>query len=85
MAVAKLADIQAMIETLDLDDQARLLQYLTPKIAGAILSQTSSPSSQISAKPEAGWQSYRCAGERLAATSTPGSASLTDAMSESRR
>jgi hypothetical protein len=80
MSARTLSEIQASIEQLDLQDQVRLLQYLAPKIASAIL--TAQPSENDS---DAAWRHFRAVGERLAATSRPGAPSLTDAVSQMRR
>jgi hypothetical protein len=85
MSTAKLSEIEALIEALDLEDQARLLQFLTPRIAGAILSEGSATDIQPSRKTNAAWHAYRAAGDRLAKTSTPGSTSVTEAVNQSRR
>ncbi len=82
MSATALQEIEASIERLDSKDQVRLLENLAPKIAGAILNR---PTSHASGDAEQAWLRYRAVGERLAATSTTGSASLTDAVSQSRR
>jgi len=81
---SKLIAIEAEIAGLNLEDQVRLLQFLAPRIAGAILPE-SSISTDLASAPADAWRSYRALGERLAATSVPGAASLTDAVSKQRR
>ncbi len=73
-----LEDIETSIESLDLQDQVRLLEFLAQKIANAVLKPAAGDADQA-------WRLYRAVGERLAATSIAGSASLTDAVSQSRR
>ena len=67
------------MEQLDLADQVRLLEYLTPRIAGAVLA------SRGACDAEDAWRRFRDVGRRLAATSAPGGATLTDAVSHMRR
>lgn len=82
MSAKTLGEIQASIERLDLADQVRLLEYLTPKIASAVLA----PSSGVDPRDrDAAWRRFRAVGERLAATSLPGAPSLTDSVSRMRR
>jgi len=82
MSHRTLQEIELSIAQLDVRDQVRLLQYLTPRIADAVLlaAQASGKSDADEALPR-----FRAAGERLAATSVPGAASLTDALCQSRR
>lgn len=82
MSARTLAQIQASVEQLDLADQVRLLEYLTPRIAGAVLA---SWGAGDAADAEAAWRHFRDVGRRLAATSVPGAATLTDAVSHMRR
>jgi len=74
--------MKASIEKLDLPDQVRLLEYLTPKIASALLA---SPRSGTQEDADSAWRRYRVLGERLGATSVGGAPSLTDAVSQMRR
>jgi hypothetical protein len=82
MSVRTLDDIEASIEHLDLQDQIRLLQYLTPKIAEAVL--ISKPKSGMS-DAQGAWRRYRALGDRLSDTSTAEAANLTNAVSQLRR
>lgn len=77
-----LGDIKAPIEKLDLPDQVRLLEYLTPKIASAVLT-ASRCEPEMDA--DTAWRRYRSLGQRLAATSVSGAPSLTDSVSQMRR
>lgn len=76
-----LGEIKASVEKLDLPDQVRLLEYLTPKIAGAVLATRSNSEADI----QEAWRRYRSAGERLGAASANGAPSLTDTVSQMRR
>jgi hypothetical protein len=82
MSSKTLSEIEASIAELGLADQVRLLQYLTPRIAGAVLkpNEANRPLDADSA-----WQRLSDLGDRLAATSVPGAPSLTDAVSQQRR
>ena len=82
MNVKTLGEIEASIDQLDLSDQVRLLQFLAPKIAEAVLTPPPSASEQ---DPNAAWLRYRALGDRLAATSVAGAASLTEEVSKMRR
>ncbi|HXE53833.1 MAG TPA: hypothetical protein VN541_12500, partial [Tepidisphaeraceae bacterium] len=75
--------IKAAVEQLELSDQVRLLEYLTPKVAGAVLAGSQAPAESDAAT--AAWQRYRTVGERLAATSTSGAASITETVNQMRR
>jgi hypothetical protein len=80
MSARTLGEIKAAVEQLDLPDQVRLLEYLTPKVARGVLA-----GPQNLGKADAAWQQYRSIGHRLAATSNSGAPSLTEAVSEMRR
>jgi len=82
MSAKTLGEIEASIAELDLRDQVRLLQYLAPRIAGAVLSSRGAPSAEDAAEA---WRRYREVGNDLAATSVVGAPSLTDAVSDMRR
>jgi hypothetical protein len=82
MSSTALREIKASVEKLDLADQVRLLEYLTPRIASAVLA---SPGEAPNAEAEAAWRRYRATGQRLAATSVSAAGSLTDAVSDMRR
>lgn len=79
MSAKTVSEIEASIAQLDLSDQLRVLQFLTPKIAGAVLNARPSPPA---ADP---WRQFQAVGAQLAATSLPGAASLTTAVSQMRR
>ena len=77
-----LREIESSIGQLNLSDQVLLLQYLTPKIAGAVLARQ--PLDGLDDAEEA-VRRYRAVADELAATSHPNVPSLTDAVSEQRR
>lgn len=82
MIAKTLGELEASIAQLNLQDQVRLLQYLTPRIACAVLARGSNAPGNEAGEP---WQRFRTLGGQLAATSVPGAASLTDAVSQMRR
>jgi len=79
MSERTLSEIEASIAELDLSDQVRLLQYLTPRIAGAVLKSQSSP------QADDPWLELQAIGDKLARTSLPDAPSLTEVVSQSRR
>jgi hypothetical protein len=83
MSERTLSEIEAGITELDLADQVRLLQYLAPRIAGAVLKSHRESGPGISANDA--WHRLQSLGEKLAATSLAGAPSLTDAVSQLRR
>jgi hypothetical protein len=82
MSSRTLSEIKESVERLDLSDQVRLLEYLTPKIASAVLA---NPRTAPGAEGDLAWRQYRSLGQRLAASSVVGAPSLTDAVSQMRR
>lgn len=82
MSTKTLGEIKASVEKLDLPDQVRLLEYLTPRIASAVLA--SAPNASMVDAQDT-WRRYRSLGERLAATSVSGAPSVTEAVSQTRR
>jgi hypothetical protein len=77
MAVS-LREVEAMVDALGPADQVRLLQYLVPRLADAVLSE--GPSGDDG---ERAWQEFRRVGRRLA--SMPAGSSVTQAISDMRR
>jgi len=77
MAVT-LKDVEAMVDTLGPTDQVRLLQYLVPRLADAVLAGESERPDAVGA-----WREFRRVGERLAATSN--GESITQTISDMRR
>jgi hypothetical protein len=88
MSGKTLHEIEASIAQLDVRDQVRLLQYLAPRIANAVLDPAPAAASSSSAAPDStedAIRRLRAAGERLAATSVPGAPSIIEALTSSRR
>jgi hypothetical protein len=76
MAVS-LKEVEAMVEALAPTDQVRLLQYLVPRVADALLADEPDPAGANRA-----WREFRRVGERPAA---PNGQSITQAISDMRR
>jgi hypothetical protein len=76
--VVSLQEIEAMVDALEPSDQVRLLQYLVPRLAEAMLSGEPGRADAAGA-----WREFRRVGERLAATSN--GESITQTISEMRR
>lgn len=82
MGRSNLTEIESSIRQLDVRDQVRLLQYLTPRIAEAVLAQRS----ETRAQPDPGaWRRFREIGDQLARTSIADAPSLTHAVGQMRR
>jgi hypothetical protein len=81
MSGKSLSEIEAAIEQLDWRDQVRLLQYLAPRIAEAVLENDSTPSDHT----DEAIARLHDLGERFAATSVPGAVSITDELTRARR
>jgi hypothetical protein len=75
---ASLKEIEAMVDALAPTDQARLLQYLAPRVACPFPAAEPDRPNAISA-----WQEFRRVSERLAATSN--GQSLTQAITDMRQ
>jgi len=75
---ASLKEIETLVDELATTDQVRLLQYLVPRLADAVLAGNSDRSGADNA-----WLEFRRVGQRLAATSN--GQSLTQTLSDMRR
>jgi hypothetical protein len=73
-----LEEVEAMIDALEPTDQVRLLQYLVPRLADAVLAGSSARTDA-----DAAWREFRRVGERLAAASN--GESITQSISDMRR
>lgn len=78
-----LVEVEQLARELSPVDQARLIQFLAPRVAAAVSQVSTDPDSTQRASEA--WQRMRSIGERLAASSKPGDGSVTDAVSEMRR
>jgi len=75
---ASLKEVEALVDALEATDKVRLMQYLIPQLAEAMLA----------AEPdrhgaENAWQEFRRVGDRLAATSN--GQSITQVITDMRR
>ena len=79
-----LEQAQQLVDQLTPLEQVRLLEYLTPRIAQAVVQM---PSDRSTSKPAyaAAWQEFFRAGDALAATDTPELTTLTAAVIDMRR
>jgi len=75
---ASLKEVEAMVDALPARDQARLLEYLAPRVADAALA-----SRLDRAGADGAWREFRRVGERLAASSN--GKSITQAITDMRR
>ncbi len=87
-----LAEIEAMITALPVADQARLLEFLAPRVTDATASASAQPTQNGNApsgngSPPDAWREFRTVGDRLARTAAQqlGSASLTQSITDARR
>jgi hypothetical protein len=77
MAIS-LKEVEAMVDALPAADQVRLLQYLVPRLADAVLA-----GEPDRASLDRAWQEFRRVGDRLAAA--PKGQSITQAITDMRR
>jgi hypothetical protein len=75
---ASLKEVEAMVDALAATDQVRLLEYLVPRVADALLA-----GEPDRAGADRAWREFRRVGERLAAA--PNGQSITQAISDMRR
>jgi len=73
-----LKEVEALVDALEPTDQVRLLQYLVPLLADAVLAGESDR-----ADVKGAWREFRRVGDRLAAASNGDS--ITQAISDMRR
>jgi hypothetical protein len=78
--MATLLEVEKLARELNPADQARLIQFLAPRVAAV----HESPTANTDAERSAAWERLSAIGNRLAATQ-PGDGSITDAVSEMRR
>jgi len=81
MSETRLAQLERLVDELTPQEQARLLEYLAPRIAWAVAA-----GAPASATADAnGWQEFFRLGDALCAESPPGSPTLTAALFAMRR
>ena len=73
-----LVEVEQLARELTPADQARLIQFLAPRVAAAV------PEASSASSSAAAWQRFRAVGNRLAAGSRPGEG-MTQAVSDMRR
>jgi hypothetical protein len=90
MAAPTLEEVQRVAEQLSTADQARLLEYLAPRIVQALAS-TQAGGNQEPPKPESrdahteAWRRFVRIGEAIAASAPPDAESMTAAVLKMRR
>lgn len=88
MAIATLEQIRPLVDQLSLHDQARLLEYLTPRVTRAVVSDpaelVAQPTLDVEALPPA-WQALFCLGDELGQQENISNISMTTAVVSSRR
>jgi hypothetical protein len=90
MAAATLDEVQRLVDQLSPLDQARLLEYLAPRIARVMASaQPAEPTRREGAQPKdihsEAWQRLVRIGESIAASAAPDAESMTSAVVKMRR
>lgn len=83
MATAILDQVQHLVDQLSPLEQVKLIEYLTPRIARAVVQQ--STSSGANAQYEAAWEDLFRIGTTIATSDTPESATLTATVVAMRR
>jgi hypothetical protein len=83
VSATKLHAAERLIDELDPSDRIRLLQYLAPRIAEAVLPTPATTTPQV----DQSWQRLREVGQRIAAAAAkdPSGPSMTELVSEMRR
>jgi hypothetical protein len=83
VSATKLYAAERLVDELDPADRVRLLQYLAPRIAEAVLPTPAAPTQQV----DESWQRLREVGQRIAAAAAkdPNGPSMTEMVSEMRR
>ncbi len=88
MATATLEQIRPLVDQLSLHDQARLLEYLTPRVTRAVVLTPAEPATHptldIEALPPA-WQALFRLGDELGQQEIISNISMTTAVVSSRR
>lgn len=75
---------QSLVAQLSLPDQARLLEYLSGRLARIVSADTFAPGS-LNAAPTTGWEAFFQVGDELMHTDRPDSETLTAALLAMRR
>lgn len=84
MTTTTLEQVQRLVDRLTPLEQARLLEYLTPRIVQAV-ADIQPDQSTLNPEYTAAWQEFFRAGDALAATDKPDLATLTAAVINMRR
>jgi hypothetical protein len=84
MQTATLEQVQRLVDQLSLHDQARLLEYLTPRVVRIVVSAQQTEAAEKSALPSA-WNEFFRIGDAIAALDAPQTETLTSAVTSMRR
>jgi len=84
MATASLVEVQRLVDQLTPLEQARLLEYLAPRIVQVVTTTQPEPTVQTAEMAEA-WQVFFRIGDALAASDRPELPTLTQAVQAMRR
>lgn len=84
MSIATLKDIEQLIDQLTPLEQARLLEYLTPRIVQAVATRPSESRSEEEQLSNA-WARFFQVGDNMAATDRPDMPTLTQTVQMMRR
>ncbi|MCI0396100.1 MAG: hypothetical protein L0332_26135 [Chloroflexi bacterium] len=84
MRTATLEQVRRLVDQLSLPDQARLLEYLTPRVVRTVVSGQQAEAVGKAALPEAWAELFRI-GDAIAALDTPQTETLTSAVTSARR
>jgi hypothetical protein len=84
MTTATLEQVQRLVDQLSPLEQARLLEYLTPRIVRVVANVQAGPAVGGTALADA-WQTFFQIGDELAASDQPGMPTLTETIQAIRR
>ena len=84
MSTATLEQIRPLIDQLSLPDQARLLEYLTPRVTRAVVTANQQEAKEEGALAQE-WQELFRIGEAIAALAPVDTETMTTAVTTSRR
>jgi hypothetical protein len=84
MTTATLEIVQRLIDQLTPLEQARLLEYLTPRVVRAVVSRQAVQAANVAPLAEA-WQTFMHIGDQVAATDRPEQPTLTQTVQQMRR
>jgi hypothetical protein len=84
MTTATLEVVQQLVDQLTPLEQARLLEYLTPRVVRTVVSRQAIQATNVAPLAEA-WQTFLLIGDQVAATDHPEQPTLTQSVQLMRR